>query len=88
MSTSLNSNSLTNYILQEVKKHEHAILLHTGTFQVPGPSHFEILSGWNALDLMDLEDTSSLTQIDEFIQKHHGKWIFIHLSYELKNSME
>jgi para-aminobenzoate synthetase component 1 len=88
MSNILNSNSLINYILQEVKKHEHAILLHTGTFQVPGPSHFEVLSGWNALDLMNLEDQDSFTQIDEFTQKHHGKWIFIHLSYDLKNSIE
>lgn len=88
MSNILNSNSLINYILQEVKKHEHAILLHTGIFQVPGPSHFEVLSGWNALDLMDLEDPSSLTQIDEFTQKHLGKWIFVHFSYDLKNCIE
>ena len=69
MSNILNSNSLINYILQEVKKHEHAILLHTGTFQVPGPSHFEVLSGWNALDLMNLEDQDSFTQIDEFLDR-------------------
>ncbi|MBK7964710.1 MAG: hypothetical protein IPK10_05065 [Bacteroidetes bacterium] len=43
MSNILNYNSLINYILQEVKKHEHAILLHTGTFQVPGPSHLRSL---------------------------------------------
>lgn len=37
---------------------------------------------------MNLEDQDSFTQIDEFTQKHHGKWIFIHLSYDLKNSIE
>jgi para-aminobenzoate synthetase component 1 len=88
MSNILVTNNLINYILQEVKKHEHAVFLHTGSFKVPGPSHFEALSGWNALDVMDLEENCSLTQIDEFIEKHSGKWIFIHLAYDLKNSVE
>lgn len=84
----LNTNKLINYILQEVKRHEHGILLHSGSYKVPGPSHFEVLSGWNALDVMDLTTNFSISQIDEFTEKHRGKWIFIHLSYDLKNSIE
>lgn len=88
MSNILNTNSLINYILQEVKRHEHAILLHTGSFQVPGPSQFEAISGWHALELMDIYANCSLEKMDEFIKKHSGKWIFSHLSYDLKNSVE
>ncbi len=84
----LETNSLINYILQEVNRHEHAILLHTGSFQVPGPSQFEAISGWNALDLLDIEVNSTLDQINEFKDKHQGKWIFIHIAYDLKNSIE
>ena len=84
----LNTNKLINYILQEVKRHEHAILLHTGSYKVPYPTHFEVLSGWNSLDLLEIEENSTLDQIDEFKEKHQGKWIFIHIAYDLKNSIE
>ncbi|MBK9639335.1 MAG: anthranilate synthase component I family protein [Bacteroidetes bacterium] len=88
MHNTLNNNSLINYALQEIKKYEHAIILHTGSYRVPGPSHFQALTGWNALDMMDLEMQFSMSQIDEFIEKHRGKWIFSHLSYDLKNNLE
>ena len=84
----LNTNKLINYILQEIKRHEHAILLHTGSYKVPYPTHFEVLSGWNSLDLLEIEENSTLDQIDEFKEKHQGKWIFIHIAYDLKNSIE
>ena len=84
----LNTNSFINFVLKEVERHKHAILLHTGSFKVPEPSHFELLSGWKALDVLDIEDNCSIVEIDEFIEKHRGKWIFSHLSYDFKNCVE
>ncbi|MFN0189427.1 MAG: anthranilate synthase component I family protein [Bacteroidia bacterium] len=88
MHNPLNTNSLFQYMLQEVKRHEHAILLHTGTFKVPDPTQFNTLGGWKALDIINLDYSYSLSQIDDFKEKHHGKWIFCHLSYDLKNCIE
>lgn len=84
----LKINNLLDFILQEINKEEHAFLLHTGSFKVPDPSHFEIVSGWKAIDILTFGSNCTFDQIDNFIEKHRGKWIFSHLNYDIKNNIE
>lgn len=79
---------LLQFILQEINREEHAILLHTGAYKSPNPNHYEAVSGWKAIDILTLKTGFSFDQIDNFIEKHKGKWIFSHLNYDLKNDIE
>ncbi len=52
-----------------------------------GLSKYDFLAGINALD--SIETTSkSLEQLQQFIDKHKGRWLFGFLSYDLKNEIE
>jgi para-aminobenzoate synthetase component I len=84
----LNFSNLLNFILREINKEEHAVLLHTGSCIVPKPSYYEAISGWKAMDLLTVSGDSTAQQIDHFIEKHKGKWIFSHLNYDFKNTIE
>lgn len=84
----LNISNLLQFVLQEINKEEHAAFLHTGDHKVPNPSHYEAISGWKAIDILTFKTDCSFDQIDNFIEKHKGKWIFSHLNYDLKNDIE
>jgi para-aminobenzoate synthetase component 1 len=63
-------------------------LLHTGTHAGAAPHRFDFLAGLGSLADIDLSDAMPFEALDEFIDLHRGKFIFGHLSYELKDRIE
>lgn len=49
-------------------------------------SSIECLVACGAID--QIPANAGLAQLDPFLQQHHGKWIFGHIAYDIKNQVE
>lgn len=52
------------------------------------PHGFQQLAGLGILDAIEIEEIKDLPAMDCFVEKHKGRWIFAHFTYELKDLFE
>lgn len=81
--------SFRDKLIDYVTGFERFSVLDTGKGSVSGPSSFSLLAGWGKLaEFVFSSEKEGLSGLDTFLSQHKGKWIFGHISYDLKNVFE
>ena len=71
-----------------IKNNERFCLLNTGEKGGQEEPSFDLLAGWGTCEVFQITTQQDLIELDKFIENHRGKWIFGHMSYELKDLLE
>ncbi|MBL7923030.1 MAG: anthranilate synthase component I family protein [Bacteroidia bacterium] len=75
-------------LLPDFYTEENAVLLHTGVFPGASSKKYDFLFGSGSLDDINISGAGDFLLLDAFLERNKGRWIFAHLSYELKDLFE
>ena len=63
---------------------EHFALFVNGGY----PDGFQTVAGFGCMDAVEVNRAEDLSALDHFVEKHKGRWIFAHFTYDLKDLLE
>jgi len=85
------SSTFINQLLHWADQFSYVSVLRSnpdGDYTYPGGTHYDQLIAIDAEFVLNCKAGNAFEKLDQFCRKHTGKWLFGHLSYDLKQETE